>query len=332
MALPVACVCGHEWPDLEGFEGQLVKCPKCGNRNRVPGKPRADAPEPAPQTPPPDSLPPEPGSSGPAPAGSTRFGKPVVTLTGTVQSPNAEKYKDLAKPKLAWDPSRKPRPARESREDRLLVSRIQMGEHVLQARCEAAYQSRAVALLEQVRELAGPEGDFPPNFRFPFNWFVLGVVARVEDRFLGAPNFQRNPYEDFIDDLTRVFEITAAQEQIVEKARVRKAMPCLFTDEILIARQCLDYRLVHLHRKDFPTQGKSGWHIGPGDPADVRRLADDPRRWETMPAFRLLELRPKLIEYLMLPTGFQVHLNGDEVELILNANGTPAWRPELDGE
>ncbi len=343
MALPVACVCGHEWPDLTGFEGVVVSCPKCANKLRVPGKPATAAiPAPAPVTAPvstpaasdtavvPPSAPPvtEPVEEPLSPHGSGRhnaFGSTAASRT--VQSPNAEKFKGLAPPKMAW--KAKPKAAvQEDQKDTRLICRKQLGNLMLLLRSDAKYQSRAMDLLQYASELVNAEGDYPEDFRFVFNWFVLGIQPRVDDRILCAPNFSRNPFDDLIDDLTKVFEVTVAQQEAVELAQVRKPMPCLFTDEIRVARGCLDYKRVRLFRKDFPAPGKSGWQVGPGDPADIKRVEADPRRWEAMPSFRLLEMRPKLVSYLFMPVGFQIDFEGEHLRQTVNANGSIAWTPK----
>ncbi|MBE7464723.1 MAG: hypothetical protein HS116_14705 [Planctomycetes bacterium] len=334
MALPVACVCGHEWPDLTGFEGIVVSCPKCANKLRVPGKPATAAiPAPAPvHVSEPAPEPAEPASDTTeetaSPHGSGRhnaFGSTAGSRT--VQSPNADKFKGLAPPKMAW--KAKPKAAvQEDQKDTRLICRKQLGHLTLLLRTDPKYQSRAMELLQFVSELVNAEGDYPEDFRFVFNWFVLGVQPRVDERILCAPNFSRNPFDDLIDDLTKVFDVTAAQQEAVDLAQVRKPMPSLFTDEIRVARGCLDYKLVRLFRKDFPAPGKSGWQVGPGDPADIKRVEADPRRWEVMPAFRLLDLRPKLVNYLLMPVGFQVDFDGEHVRQIVNANGSIAWSPK----
>jgi hypothetical protein len=56
--------------------------------------------------------------------------------------------------------------------------------------------------------------------------------------------------------------------------------------------------------------GDTGWYIG--------RRDGDNAVLDAIQVYQLLRLRPTLLQYLLLPPGYMVILNGDQVEAFVN--------------
>jgi len=315
VSLPVACICGHEWPDLRGFEGQLVNCPQCSNTVRVPGKPRPPAAPPAQAAPVPVSL--SNGSAEPTPL--QRFG------AASAQQPVSTRILAPARP--TWQgtaPLDKPQAEVQPLEPGLKTLLRRAGTVLLVARCAEAYEVQAEYLLRQLALQQEEGAVLEPGYRLPLGWATLGLRAKGEERIVCAPDFSRNPFDDLQDDLTVALRVFVNQQETARRASLKKPMPVLYTDEVVLAQGCLTHRLIVMERRDFPSRGFTGWHILPGDPADLRRV-EEKKKWERTPSYRILGRREVLLDLLNLPVGFSARIEDDNVISVLNAHKEQVW-------
>jgi len=325
MSLPVACLCGHEWPDLRGFEGQIVNCPVCGNTVRVPGKSRA-------------------GDSERLGSGLTRPGLPQTSVTAltrqkpavpatapaspekapTAAMPARPSTRAVPAPKPAWQSPAQPE-AQAGADAGLDEARMVLGQAELVARFTGDFQERAAELLRAVARMAYEGQELEAGARVPCGWATLALRAERDLRILCAPDFERNPCNDFQDDLTLAFTVAAAQEDVVRRAGVKRPMPCHYTDAVTVASNALTQRLITAERRDFPTRERSGWVFLPGDPAD-RRRAEEKKKFEATQCHRLLGRRDVLLHLLPLPVGYTVTVENDRIVSVLNASAEQVWR------
>ncbi|MBI3828086.1 MAG: hypothetical protein HY291_01125 [Planctomycetes bacterium] len=315
MALPVACVCGHEWPDLRGFEGQVVKCPECGNSVRVPGK-----------------------ASEPGAAGQT---EPVEEPASRLQNEKSEPLKRFTKTQAAQPRVSGPaRPtwlgtapatkgAGKQEETGPILKSLQAagGSHVFSVKFREELLPLAEALLQLVVSHAYEQPEYPADFKLPFGWAPLTLRGRGKERAICIPDFSRNPFDDVQEDVSIALSVAAGQDDVVKRAGVKKPMPCLFTDEVVLGHGCLAGKLIEMERKDFPARGFSGWHIMPGDPADLKRI-EEKKKIERTPTYRILGRRDILLSLLSLPVGYTARVNDYGIAAVYNANRESVWKTE----
>lgn len=307
MSLPVACVCGHEWPDLRGFEGQLVHCPSCGNPVRVPGKARAAAgtsQEALRETPPPLQR----FGTAANPAGTPRAiepARPTWLGTGKVEKPAEE---------------------RQDEGPELKVLTASGGAHVFTIKYREELYPSARVLMQFITSQADKDGEYPTDSRFAYGWASLMLRGRGRNRTVCAPDFSRNPFDDVQDDTSLALSIHQSQAEVIRRAGVKKAMPCFYTEEVVMGQGCLLGKAIKMERKEFPTRGVTGWHILPGDPADLRRV-EEKKKWERTPTYRLLGRRDILLSLLSLPVGYTAVVEDNGILSVTNANREPVWRP-----
>lgn len=310
MSLPVACVCGHEWPDLRGFEGQLVNCPNCSNTVRVPGKSRAPV---APVEP----VAPSSVSTEPAPLQRFTQAPASQSISTRVLAPARPTWQGTA-------PLDKPQDEAQPLEPGLKTLLRRAGTVLLVARCAEAYEVQAEYLLRQLERQQEEGVALEPGYRLPLGWATLGLRAKGDERIVCAPDFNRNPFDDLQDDLTVALRVFVNQQETARRAGLKKPMPVQYTDEVVLAQGCLTHRLLVMERRDFPARNLTGWHILPGDPADLRR-AEEKKRWERTPTYRLLGRREVILDLLNLPVGYAVRIEDENVISVLNAHKEPVW-------
>ncbi|MCW8133737.1 MAG: hypothetical protein KIS92_25550 [Planctomycetota bacterium] len=301
-------MCGHEWPDLRGFEGQVVKCPQCGNAVRVPGKTKAAeaAPEGVREIPAPFTR---FGAGSPQPVGQPRAiepARPTWLGTGRIEAPEPA----MAEPE---GPPQK-------------ILKDAGGAHTFSLKYREELYPSAREFMQHVIAQAEREGEFPPDHRLAFNWSMLMVRGRGRERVICGPDFGRNPFDDVQEDLSIPFAVHEGQAGVIRRTGVKKPMPVYYTEEVVMGQGCLTGKVIKLERKEFPSRGFSGWHILPGDPADLRRV-EEKKKWERTPTYRILGRRDIVLSLLSLPVGYSAVVEESGILSVLNGNRDSVWRP-----
>lgn len=313
VALPVACVCGHEWPDLRGFEGQVVKCPECSNSVRVPGKASPGAAK----YEPPEVI-----------VAPSQDGKPEPLKRFAKGQPAAARVIEPARPTwLGTAPAPKPGEKTEESGPPLKSLTAAGGAHIFTVKFREELLPLAESLLQLVMSHAYDQPEYPADFKIAFGWVPVTLRGRGRDRAICIPDFSRNPFDDVQEDVSIALTVSAGQEDVIKRTGVKKSMPCLFTDEVVLGQGCLAGKLIEMERKDFPTRGFSGWHIMPGDPVDLKRI-EEKKKIERTPTYRILGRRDIVLNLLSLPVGYTVRINDQGIAAVYNTNRESVWKSE----
>ncbi len=99
-------------------------------------------------------------------------------------------------------------------------------------------------------------------------------------------------------------------------------VPVAAGEKIVLAR-CREHpQRIYLLRADSAPPGDSGWYIGPVE-------AQEAMEYEGLPIGEVLKVRPDLAGILEFPAGCLAVLNGDSIEIILDANDQTVWQPGM---
>jgi len=192
-----------------------------------------------------------------------------------------------------------------------LSERIHGRDIVVQ--CEDYLHRQAVFLVDLLKqtqpELIG-EGN-----RLRVGWSILTFRSRDDELLVCEPDFSGNPFESTRDDVTWTLLVLARQQDCLRDLGLAE-VPVCFHDKIVIAAGCLGESKIYLERKP-PKAGDSGWYIGRPDPSGNNTDL------EAIYVYQLLESRPLLMQYLLLPPGYLIVLEGERVLEVLDENDRP---------
>lgn len=91
-------------------------------------------------------------------------------------------------------------------------------------------------------------------------------------------------------------------------------------EEKLVLACCREHpQRIYLLRAQSSPPGDSGWYIGPVEMQDAMEYL-------SLPIGELLKVRPDLAAILEFPAGFLVLLNGNSIEVILDAQDRTVWQ------
>src|SRR5262249_35465056 len=157
--------------------------------------------------------------------------------------------------------------------------------------------------LNYLQETFGDDPDKLKNgFKIQLGWSILSLQERNSELVVCEPDYRKNPFEDWHDDITCTLKVQAEQNEILELTEAEGNF-ALFQDTIIYAKGCLAEQRVYLHRSPPAFGGDSGWYIGP-----VKGSAKKPVL-EKMHVYELLRHRPALLQVLCLPVEYMVIFN-----------------------
>jgi hypothetical protein len=195
-----------------------------------------------------------------------------------------------------------------------------IGEHTVVVKCATAVATQAewlLGLIERIEQQRGG-GFIRDGVRIQVGWSVLTFVQRDNELIVCEPDFDNNPFRDARDDVTCTLTVQSQQNDVLRRVGV-DGVPATFQEKVIFAKGCLEGNpRVYLERT-APTQGDSGWYVGP---------AGDPDKREELGAvfvYQVVRIRPPLLQALALPPGYLVVFNGDQLEAVLNPHNENVW-------
>ncbi len=133
-----------------------------------------------------------------------------------------------------------------------------------------------------------------------------------------VPDYTNSPLINTTDDLTIALWILLEQAELLNYLGI-DGVPTRFDDEIVIAKNVLEYPTISLQRYSDLGQDVSGWCIEAIEESSEGRFQSiEAEDYETIFAYQLLQKRLSLIRVLALPYEYIVIFNRDEINEILN--------------
>lgn len=165
-----------------------------------------------------------------------------------------------------------------------------------------------------------PANKMREGYRFEIGFSVFTCRYEGDGYQILAPDYSGSPFRDTTEDLTISLWVLLEQAQLLKKYGL-SGSPTRFDDEVVVAENALESRIVCLQRYSDLGENTSGWCI-----EAVRENEDgsiemvEAERYETMYAYQIMVKRSSLIKILAFPYDYVVVFDGEEISEILNSN------------
>lgn len=175
-------------------------------------------------------------------------------------------------------------------------------EHELKMQVESLFN-----IFETIKREKWTDG-----FSIQIGWSNFIVSIKGEEYYILSPDYSRNPFEDYTEDLTLALWVQLEQVHFLRKLNMGNGEDVSFSDKVVVAKNILEVDSIYLQRSGGAERGGSGWYIGPVNEED------DTEELEAFYAYQLLKIRPSLIQVLALPYEYMVIFERDKVKAVLN--------------
>lgn len=228
-------------------------------------------------------------------------------------------------------------------------SRTIAGKTVL-VRCDNRLEQQALWLLSTIDKLSETQ-PLEDGASLEVGWSVLTLVEQNGSIIVCEPDFDNDPFEQAVDDVSRTLWVLLLQNEIIMQTGTEEYMQVpRFDDTIVLKKGVLQEERIYLERSNLTDDdddnetegdsgeqdgidGASGWFIGSVGDDDEEDVADndDDENFEDFEAiyvYQLIQSRPMLLSVLSLPVGYTVIFDGEEIETIIDHNGVDVWNTD----
>lgn len=209
------------------------------------------------------------------------------------------------------------------------------GKTVL-VQCDSRLQTQAEWLLKTIEDVSEETNDpLRDSWTVELGFSVLALVERDGMFVVCEPDYDDDPFENVVEDVSRSLWVVVMQNEVGEISGTSEYFKIPRFDETVVLRKgVLEEDRIFLQRdeaeKDEDTEGgamtDSGWYIGGAD--DDEEGSENPEDYEACYVYQLLESRPMLLSVMALPTGYVALFEGDEIEAIYDEEDENVWHPE----
>jgi hypothetical protein len=152
--------------------------------------------------------------------------------------------------------------------------------------------------------------------RIDVGWSVITLRSIHGNLYVHEPDYSSDPFTQLRNDVTATLRVMAEQNDLVAVVHV-SGVPARFDQKIVLSTGTLEIDHVYLERSGEITPNDSGWYIGPVD--------EDRSQLEAIYVYQLLDTRPDLLRFLVLPKGCLVVLSGVQIESIVDGRNEDLW-------
>jgi hypothetical protein len=211
-----------------------------------------------------------------------------------------------------------------------------VGEYTVVLKCDYRLEQQAEWLLKTIGEIHKTD-PIQDGSTIEVGWSILVLVASDTGKLIVCePDFDEDPLEKVVDDITRTLYVLAEQNYIITETHTAEtAQIPRFDQTVILKKGVLDEENIYLERseQDDENEDDSGWFIGNSDDDDIdedEELSDEEidEEYEACYVYELLAKRPALLSVLGLPTGYIVVFVGDEIDAIVDENDEDIWNIE----
>lgn len=179
------------------------------------------------------------------------------------------------------------------------------------------------SLYPQVQTLFQVIKNIPPEnikngYKIEIGFSVFILIKNGNDYCIVVPDYTRSPFYDNTEDLTIALWVQLEQTELLRLYNV-EGEAVRFDDEIIVAENAFQDNLISMQRFSDFGKGVSGWcieRIEKSDDGQFHNLSTI--EYKSYYVYQLLKIRPALIKALVLPYGFIVVFEGDNIIEILN--------------
>ena len=194
-----------------------------------------------------------------------------------------------------------------------------IGDYAVLATAEPRHRAMLEDVLNVVAQMARRQ-PLRPGARIRFGWSLLRLVETAPGELTTCePDFDGNPLLDARPRLDTTLDVAAEQAAFVRQLHITPS-DILFEQFIVAGKGALTAHAVQLYRDANASGDDSGWSL---TEQGAEHADDGSDAWDAVRVYALLRLRRSLLRLLVLPPGFVVTLEGDQVTRVLDSRGQP---------
>jgi hypothetical protein len=193
-----------------------------------------------------------------------------------------------------------------------------IGQITLVANCHANFAPQVKAFLSLIDNLFSKSGNLGDGVKIQIGWVIFTLIEKEINKLLVCqPDFEGDPLSGELDEeiTTSLYVLKWQAALLAELKLEKKECNTLFYQKIIIQKGCLDEKELSVYRNEPGFEGDSGWFISSRTGSEMVFQTDD---LESIYVYQLLNLRPSLLEVLVLPVGYLIGFTGNEITVIFN--------------
>ncbi len=218
------------------------------------------------------------------------------------------------------------------------------GKTVL-VQCDSRLEAQAAWLLKTIEDVSEESNDpIRDNWTLELGFSVVILIERDGMFVVCEPDFDEDPFESVVEDVSRSLWVVVMQNEIGETTGTSEHFKIPRFDETVVLRKgALEEERIFLQRdeaepsdddEDGEAVQDSGWYIGGADDEDDDEDGGDDSddKYEACYVYQLLESRPMALSVMALPVGYVAVLDGEDIEAIYDEEDENVWHPDEDEE
>lgn len=191
--------------------------------------------------------------------------------------------------------------------------------------CDRSLEPLARRLLDQIAQLSEKGKGLADGVTIQTGWSTLRLKADGSKLVVNEPDFDRNPLRSTKPDVTHTLKVMSDQQHVLDRMH-EKGDPAHFNEKVVAKNGVLTEDQIYLERIKTKSRGDSGWYIGPLEDADGEKKMPSPDELEAISVYRLLKLRPAVLQVMALPPGYLAVFSGDDLVSVIDEKGEmTAW-------
>lgn len=179
--------------------------------------------------------------------------------------------------------------------------------------CDDALQMFAESFFDLLEKEEAEYSIIKDNYTIQIGWSFYFINKGEDNTYIiSSPDYDKNPFEDKSENLTKSFYIQMMQNELLHKTGCMGS-PATFQDTIVVLKDAMEFKDVYMHRTSESKDGDCGWYIGLlDDPKDEHPVEDYTRIY----TYELLKYNPELLKVLTLDVGcIAIFKDGKLVEI-----------------
>jgi hypothetical protein len=182
---------------------------------------------------------------------------------------------------------------------------------VVSIQCDDRLKAMAEIMLSEAVSMDQKGGTFRDGLAFLHGWSAYKLRGRPGLWRIEEPDFGGDPYANSRPDITFTLSILAQQFAVGEKLGLRPSqlaeVSCF---DMILHPSCLRDQRIRAERVELRGQKFSGWQLFALDRKTSE--ADD----MVSDVATLVKARPALLRVMLLPVGYSVEMNGNEIRSV----------------
>jgi hypothetical protein len=198
---------------------------------------------------------------------------------------------------------------------------VQTQQGALSIECDDRLRSVAQIMLAEAEDFVRKGGQFRDGYTFLHGWSLYRVKGGPGDWHIEEPDFGSDPYANSRPDCTFTLSLLAQQFAVGERIGLKPSqMAEVSCFDMILHPNCLRDRRIRAERTELRGQKFSGWELSSLD--RVTTQADD----MVTDVATLTKIRPALLRVILLPVGYTVELDGNDIRTVTDPSKQVVYR------